>query len=176
MLLRVNDIDEDMVEQNARLVKNLNTECHNQSETCQLLAEIIGDELDESIEIKLPFYTDYGRNIKIGKNVLINFGVSFVSLGGVEIQDDVLIGPGATVISVNHLEDPKHRRDLNLKPVLIKKGAWIGANANILPGVTVGENAIVGAGSIVTKDVADNAIVVGNPAKEVRKIKENEND
>lgn len=89
-----------------------------------------------------------------------------VDLGGITIEDDVLIGPGVYLISVNH----HHRKELELKPVLIKKNAWIGAKATILPGVTVGENAVVAAGAVVTKDVPANTVVAGMPAKVIKKI------
>ena len=93
-----------------------------------------------------------------------------VDLGGITIEDDVLIGPGVYLISVNHQLDPHHRKELELKPVLIKKNAWIGAKATILPGVTVGENAVVVAGAVVTKDVPANTVVAGMPAKVIKKI------
>ena len=93
-----------------------------------------------------------------------------VDLGGITIEDDVLIGPGVYLISVNHQLDPHHLKELELKPVLIKKNAWIGAKATILPGVTVGENAVVAAGAVVTKDVPANTVVAGMPAKVIKKI------
>lgn len=95
----------------------------------------------------------------------------FVDLGGIYLADGTLIGPGAMLITVNHVEDPAHRRDVYAKPVHIEKNAWIGAKAMILSGVTVGENAIVGAGSIVTKDVPANMVVVGSPARVLRRVK-----
>lgn len=91
-----------------------------------------------------------------------------MDLGGVTIDDDVLIGPRVTLISVNHVENPRQRRNLITKSVHIKRHAWLGANVTVLPGVTIGENAIVGAGSVVTKNVPDNTVVVGNPAKKLR--------
>lgn len=95
----------------------------------------------------------------------------FTDLGGITLEDDVLIAPRVSILTVNHPEDPELRRGLILKPVVIKKGAWIGAGATVLPGVTVGENAIVAAGAVVGKDVPPNTIVGGVPAKVIWEIR-----
>lgn len=175
-MLKSTDVNDEIVCQNQRILQDLNTSRHSRTEVRQLVGEITGKEIDESIEIRLPFYTDFGRNIKLGKNIFINSNVMLTDLGGIELEDNVLIGPNTTIVSVNHVENPSYRKDLELRPVLIKKNAWLGANVTVLPGVTIGENVIVGAGTIVTKDVPDNTMVVGNPAREIRKIKENLND
>ena len=91
-------------------------------------------------------------------------------MGGINIGDNVLIGPKVTLVSESHPIDPLQRRSLIGKPIVIKNNAWIGASATILPGITVGENSIVAAGSIVTKNVPDNTIVAGNPAKYLKSI------
>jgi acetyltransferase-like isoleucine patch superfamily enzyme len=135
-----------------------------------MLSDIIGSTIDASTNIFAPFHTNFGRYIHIGKNVFINHGCSFLDLGGITIEDNVLIGPNVNLVSENHPIDPNKRHQLIGKPILIKKNAWIGAAATILPGITIGENSIVGAGSIVTKDVPDNTIVAGNPARFLRKI------
>jgi acetyltransferase-like isoleucine patch superfamily enzyme len=134
------------------------------------LGKIIGSEIDKSTTIFIPFYTNFGKHITIGKNVFINHACSFLDLGGITIEDDVLIGPKVNLITENHPIDPLKRKSLDLHSILIKKNAWIGAGATILPGVTVGENAIVAAGSIVTKSVPSNTIVVGVPAKVTKAI------
>lgn len=164
------EIMQQIISQNQRLLQNLNTQRHCSCEVRQLVSEIIGDPVADTIEIQLPFYSDYGRNIKLGERVFINANVMMVDLDGITIEDDVLIGSGAYLISVNHQLDPHHRKELELKPVLIKKNAWIGAKATILPGVTVGENAVVAAGAVVTKDVPANTVVAGMPAKVIKKI------
>ena len=102
--------------------------------------------------------------------MFINANVMMVDLGGITIENEVLIGPGAYLISVNHKLDPQHRKELELKPVVIKQNAWIGAKATILPGVTVGKNAVVAANAVVTKDVPANTVVAGNPAKIIKKL------
>ena len=158
------DLRRKLIQQNQRLLKNLNTQRHCSCEVRQLVSEIIGQKIAASTEIRLPFYSDYGHNIKLGKRVFINANVMMVDLGGITIENDVLIGPGAYLISVNHKLDPQHRKELELKPVVIKQNAWIGAKATILPGVTVGKNAVV------TKDVPANTVVAGNPAKIIKKL------
>ena len=103
--------------------------------------------------------------------MFINFGCTFLDQGGITIEDGVFIGPGAKILTEGHPEEPELRHTLHTEPVVIRRKAWIGAGAMILPGVTVGENAIVAAGAVVTKDVPDNAIVAGVPAKVLRNIK-----
>ncbi|MDO4814232.1 MAG: DapH/DapD/GlmU-related protein [Gemella sp.] len=151
-------------------INKLNTSVLTDQEKRDLLAEIMGTRLDETTEISLPFRSDFGRNIQIGKEVFINTDVMFTDLGGIKIEDNVLIGPRANLISVNHPSDIGKRRGLILKSVHIKKNAWIGAGAIILPGVTVGENSIVAAGSVVTKNVPANVIIAGNPARIIKEI------
>ena len=158
------DLRRKLIQQNQRLLQNLNTQRHCSCEVRQLVSEIIGQKIAASTEIRLPFYSDYGHNIKLGKRVFINANVMMVDLGGITIENDVLIGPGAYLISVNHKLDPQHRKELELKPVVIKQNAWIGAKATILPGVMVGKNAVV------TKDVPANTVVAGNPAKIIKKL------
>ena len=134
------------------------------------LGKIIGSEIDKSTTIFIPFYTNFGKHIQIGKNVFINHACSFLDLGGITIEDDVLIGPRVNLITENHPIDPLKRKSLDLHSILIKRNAWIGAGATVLPGVTVGENAIVAAGSMVTKSVPSNTIVAGVPAKVIKAI------
>lgn len=135
----------------------------------ELLIQIIEKET-ENLTVFTPIYINNGKNLNIGKNVFINFDCTFLTLGGITIEDDVLIGPKVSLITENHPLDPKHRKGLIGKPILIKKNAWIGANATILPGVTIGENSIVAAGSVVSKNVPDNVIVGGIPAKFIKEI------
>ena len=146
-------------EYNERMVREMNQGYHSADKIRAYLEQITGEKID-----------DYGRHIQFGRNVYLNINVTFVDLGGIFIKDHVLIGPGARLITVNHLTDPKKRRGLWVAPIVIKKNAWIGANATILPGVTVGENAIVAADATVTKDVPANVVVAGTPAKIVKTI------
>lgn len=134
------------------------------------LGELIGQEIDASTTIFPPFHTNLGIQIRIGKNTFINHACSCVDMGGVTIGNNVLIGPRVNLVSENHPVEPSQRGFLIGKPVTICDNVWIGAAATILPGVTVGENAIVGAGSVVTRDVPANTIVAGVPARVIRKI------
>lgn len=160
----------DIQYKNLTLVNQLNTGVFTQEDIRQRLGNIIGDSIDESVNILLPFHKDFGKHIKLGKDIYISMNTVFVDLGGITLEDRVLIGPGAYILSVNHILDPEKRRGLVVKPVLIKENAWIGAKATILPGVTIGKNSIVSADATVTKDVPDNVIVAGTPARVIKEI------
>lgn len=134
------------------------------------LSEIIGTEIDASTIIFVPFYTNFGKFITIGKNVFINHACSFLDMGGITIEDNVLIGPKVNLVTENHPLNPTDRKTLICKPILIKRNAWIGAAATILPGVTIGENSVVAAGAIVNKNVPDNTVVAGVPAKIIKDL------
>jgi acetyltransferase-like isoleucine patch superfamily enzyme len=139
-------------------------------EVRDLLSQITGSEIDESVAIFTPLYINYGRHTRIGKNVFINFDCVFLDLGGITIEDNVLIAPKVSLLTEGHPTTIEDRHSLIPKPILIKKNAWIGANATILQGVTIGENAVVAAGSMVYKDVPDNVVVGGVPAKIIKHI------
>ncbi len=134
------------------------------------LGEIIGTEIDASTIIFAPFYTNFGRFITLGKNVFINHACSFLDMGGITIEDNVLIGPKVNLVTENHPIDPNDRKSLICKPIIIKRNAWIGAAATILPGVSIGENSIVAAGAVVNVDVPANTMVGGVPAKFIKTI------
>lgn len=138
-------------------------------EILKILSEIVGEEL-ENVTVFTPIYINYGKHLNIGKNVFINFDCTFLTLGGITIEDDVLIGPKVSLITENHPLTPQHRKGLIGKSIHIKKNAWIGASATILPGVTIGENAVVAAGAVVSKDVPDNVLAGGIPAKIIKTI------
>lgn len=158
------------IESTRRLVGELNTGYHSPDEVRALLERIWGQPLDVSVRMFPPFYTAFGKLTRVGREVFINFGCTFLDQGGITIEDGVFIGPGAKIVTEGHPEEPAIRHSLQTRPVVIRRNAWIGAGAIILPGVTVGENAIVAAGAVVTKDVVDNAIVGGVPAKFIRNI------
>ncbi|MHC9533518.1 sugar O-acetyltransferase [Dellaglioa sp. L3N] len=155
---------------NEKNVAELNTGYHEESEIKAIFSQIIGEKVDDSFTVLPPFYTDFGKHISVGKDVFINRETMFTDLGGITLEDHVLIGPKASLITVNHPIDPLKRRGLEVSPILIKENAWVGAGATILPGVTIGKNAIVAASATVTKDVPDNVIVAGIPAKIIKKI------
>lgn len=170
-----NDAEMHRLREESFAVKKLLIEMNSSSdsdEITKLLSEILNQEV-QNVAVFTPLYINYGKNINIGKNVFINFDCTFLALGGITIEDDVLIGPKVSLITENHPLNPKLRKGLIGKPIHIKKNAWIGANATILPGVTIGENAVIAAGAVVSKDVPDNVVVGGIPAK-IIKIIENE--
>ena len=122
------------------------------------LSDIIGQQIDESTTIFTPFHTNFGRHIQIGKNVFINHDCTFLDLGGILIEDDVLIAPKVSIITENHPVNPKERKILDLRSVKISRNVWIGASATILPGITIGENSVIAAGSVVTKDALSSPL------------------
>lgn len=150
------------------LCAKINTMSPYDVETRKLVEELFENKLPKSSNILAPMQIDYGHQVNIGNNVFINHSICMSAAAGIEIEDNVQIAPQVTILTVNH--DLKNKIIVKCKPVRIKKGAWIGARAIILPGVIIGENAVVGAGSIVTKDVPDNAVVVGNPAKIIKYV------
>lgn len=135
-----------------------------------LLSEITATEIHESVTVFTPLHINYGKHTKIGKKVFINFDCVFLDLGGITIEDHVQIAPKVSLLTESHPLDPSERQSLIPKPIHIKKNAWIGANATILQGVTIGENAVVAAGSVVINDVPDNVVVGGIPAKVIKHI------
>lgn len=142
-----------------------------QTEECnELIKELFGDNLGENTMINPPIFVNLANNVKIGNNVVLMNGFQCMSAGGLVIEDDTKIALNCTIATNNH--DFYDRAVLTCKPVHIKKNVWIGVNTTILPGVTIGKNSIVGACSVVTKDVPDNTIVVGNPARVIKYLDE----
>jgi acetyltransferase-like isoleucine patch superfamily enzyme len=136
-----------------------------------LFSQLIGKKVDESFLLIPPFYTAGGDEIRVGHNVFVNQNCTFYDLGGIDIADDVMIGPNVNIITAGHPLDPLQRRTATIgKPIVIERNVWIAAGATIVGGVTVGENAVVAAGSVVTRDVPQNTLVGGNPARIIRSI------
>ena len=128
-------------------------------------------KVDDSFLLAPPFYTIGGPDISVGRNVFVNQNCTFYDLGGLYIADDVMIGPNVSIITSGHPIDPSQRRaSVVAKPIVIERNVWIAAGATIIGGVTVGENSVVAAGSVVTKNVPPNTLVGGNPAKIIRSI------
>ncbi|MBO0358031.1 sugar O-acetyltransferase [Hymenobacter sp. BT186] len=136
----------------------------------RVFSELINKPVDATFFLIPPFYTDFGHNIQLGRNVFVNHACTFMDRGGITLEDNVLIGPKVNLITSNHPTEPGQRRSTISKPIVVKQGAWLGANVTVMPGVTIGENAIVGAGAVVTKDVAANTIVAGVPARVVKQL------
>jgi acetyltransferase-like isoleucine patch superfamily enzyme len=135
-----------------------------------VFSELIGKKVDDTFFVIPPFYSDFGENINVGKNVFVNHACTFMDRGGITLEDNVLIGPKVNLITTNHPLQPSERRATISHPIVIKKNAWIGAAATIMPGVTIGENSVVAAGAVVTRDVPPNTIVGGIPAKIIKKL------
>ncbi len=140
----------------------------------ELFSKLTGQKVDDSFGIFPPFNADYGQNIKVGKNVFINSGCCFQDQGGIEIGDNVLIGQQVVVATLNHDLNPQKRANMLPAPVKIGNGVWVGAHATILPGVTIGDGAVIAAGAVVTKDVPANTVVGGVPAKIIKTIRESD--
>ncbi len=140
------------------------------AEVRDLLSQITGSKIDKSVDVFTPLYINYGKHTKIGKNVFINFDCTFLDLGGITIEDNVLIAPKVSLLSEGHPVSPENRHSLVVGHIHIKKNAWIGAGATVLQGVTIGENSIVAAGAVVSTNVPDNTIAGGIPAKVIKEI------
>lgn len=160
-------------EKSRALVAELNGSYHTPDEICALLSELWGQDAS-GVRMFPPFYTAFGKLTKVGQEVFINFGCTFLDQGGITIEDGVFIAPDVKILTEGHPEEPALRHTLVVKPVHIGRNVWIGAGASILPGVTIGENAIVAAGAVVTRDVEPNMIVGGVPARPIRPIKQEE--
>ena len=138
-----------------------------------LFSELIGRQVDETFLLIPPFYTAGGSEIRIGRNVFVNQNCTFYDLGGLDIGDDVMIGPNVSLITAGHPLEPSQRRRATVgKPIVVERNVWIAAGATVIGGVTIGENSVVAAGSVVTQDVPANSLVGGNPARIIRSIAE----
>ena len=138
-----------------------------------LFSDLIGKAVDAGFALIPPFYATGGSNLRVGRNVFINQNCTVYDLGGVDIADDVMIGPNVSIITSGHPIEPSQRRAAVVaKPIVIESNVWIAAGVIIIGGVTVGENSVVAAGSVVTQDVPPNTLVGGNPAKVIRSIAE----
>lgn len=153
-----------------RITARLNNTYHIPEEVRALFAELTGKPVDESFMMFPPFYTDCGLNISVGKGVFINACCNFQDQGGITIGDGSLIGHKAVLATLNHGLAAHDRGTLYPAPIRIGKNVWVGASATILPGVTIGDNAVIAAGAVVTKDVAPDTIVGGVPARVLRTV------
>ena len=135
-----------------------------------LFAELTGREIDKSFLLIPPFYTAGGEEIRVGRNVFVNQNCTFYDLGGLDIGDEVMIGPNVQLITAGHPLDPAMRKTTIGKPIVIERNVWIAAGATVIGGVTIGENSVVAAGSVVTRDVPANTLVAGNPARVIRTV------
>jgi acetyltransferase-like isoleucine patch superfamily enzyme len=172
-IIPANDFEIFKLREASYATKKLLVQLNNSSDPAEiraLLSQITESDIDDSVAIFTPLHINYGKHTRIGKNVFINFDCVFLDLGGITIEDNVLIAPKVSLLSEGHPINPGDRQSLVPGHIHIKENAWIGAGATILPGVTVGENAVVAAGAVVSKDVPDNTVVGGIPAKIIKTI------
>lgn len=153
-----------------RLTTEINSSYHTPEKLRQLVSELIGKPVADSFGMFTPFFTDCGLNISIGERTFINMGCTFQDWGGIEIGNDCLIGHNCTICTVNHSVAPETRGDIVCRPVKIGDKVWIGANVTLLPGVCIGEGAIIAAGAVVNKNVEPFTIVGGVPAKFIKNV------
>ena len=153
-----------------QITSEINNKYNTPEQIVELFSKLTGTQVDKSFRCFPPFYTDCGKNIKIGKNVFINACCRFQDQGGIEIGDGSLIGHNTTIATLNHDFNPDKRANLHPSPVKIGKNVWIGSDSTILPGVEIGDCAVIGAGSVVTKNVPANSIAVGSPARVIKQI------
>jgi len=137
----------------------------------KLLEQLLG-AIGEDTEIRPPLYVDYGTHLRIGARCFANFGLVALDVAAITIGDDVQIGPNVQLLTPTHPVEPEPRREKweAAQPIVIGDNVWLGGGAIVLPGVTIGENTVVGAGSVVTRDLPANVVAVGNPARVVRTL------
>ena len=164
----------ELFQEAVRIGMELNTMYHTPEELREIMGRLIGKQVDHSFRMFPPFYTDFGKNIAIGKDVFINSGCHFQDQGGIEIGDGALIGHNVVLATINHDLNPKENRKNHYAPIKIGSHVWIGSNATILPGVTIGDYAVVAAGAVVTRDVPAMTVVGGVPARVLKTIQEEE--
>ena len=164
----------ELFQEAVRIGMELNTKYHTPEELREIMGRLIGKQVDRSFRMFPPFYTDFGKNITIGKDVFINSGCHFQDQGGIEIGDGALIGHNVVLATINHDLNPKGNRKNHYAPIRIGAHVWIGSNATILPGVTIGDWAVVAAGAVVIQDVPAMTVVGGVPAKVLKVIQEEE--
>lgn len=160
----------EMNDEARRITAELNNAYHSMDEIRELFSQLSGKPVNPTLRIFPPLYTDFGKNIQVGKNVFINGGCHFQDQGGITLGDDCLIGHNVVFATLNHFIEPSERASLRPAPIVLGKKVWVGSSSTILQGVTIGDNAIIAAGSVVTKDVPANAIVGGVPARLIRYI------
>ena len=153
-----------------RIGMELNNQYHTPEEIREIMGRLTGRKMDDSFRMFPPFYTDFGKNITIGKDVFINSGCHFQDQGGITIGDGSLIGHNVVLATINHDLSPLKNRENHYAPIVIEDHVWVGSNATILQGVTIGRWSVVAAGAVVTKDVLPFTVVGGVPAKVIRRI------
>lgn len=153
-----------------KITCRLNNSYHDMDEIREIMSELFGYKVPSTFRVFPPFYTDFGKNIKVGENVFFNACCNFQDQGGITIGDGCLIGHNVVFATLNHVLDPSKRQICVPAPIILGKNVWIGSNSTILPGVTIGDNAVVAAGAVVSKDVPADTIVGGVPARVIKRL------
>ena len=161
---------DEMSNEARRVTFRLNAAYHTPDEVRGLLSELFGYEVPQSLRVFPPLYADFGKNITVGEDVFINACCHFQDHGGVMIGDGCQIGHNVVFATLNHGLAPEERKSTYPAPIVLGRNVWVGSNATILQGVTIGDNAVVAAGAVVTKDVAANTVVGGVPARFIKNI------
>lgn len=165
----------EMSDEARRVTFRLNTAYHSQEEVRELLSNLFGYKVPQSLRVFPPLYADFGKNITVGENVFINACCHFQDHGGVSIGDGCQIGHNVVFATLNHGMSPEDHSTTYPTPIVLGKNVWVGSNSTILQGVTIEDNAIVAAGAVVTKDVSENTVIGGVPAKVIKQITDIEN-
>lgn len=160
------------------LTERLNRIAYDDREAIrQAWIELTGSAVDEAFHLIPPLYCDHGLNIRVGRNVFINQACMLNDIGGIEIGDDVMLSPRVSLLTAGHpLDRGRRRRQIVAAPIAIERNVWLGAGATVLQGVTIGSDAVVAAGAIVTRDVPPRTLVAGVPAQVLRQIDADEDD
>lgn len=153
-----------------KITFRLNSAYHTPEEIRDILSELFGKTVPSTLRVFPPFYTDFGKNIEVGEDVFINACCHFQDHGGVRIGDGCQIGHNVVFATLNHFLEPEKRKMTHSAPIVLGKNVWVGSNATILQGVTIGDNAVIGAGAVVTGDIPANTVAVGVPAKVIKHI------
>ncbi|WP_434992182.1 DapH/DapD/GlmU-related protein [Arthrobacter sp. Ld5] len=168
----LHEVMHDVSREALRITGALNGGYREPARVRQLMSQLIGRPVDDSVTVFPPFYSDFGKNIILGERIFIKAGCKLQDQGGITIGDDCLIGHNVVMATLNHDLHPNKRADMHPAPIVIGRNVWVGSNATLLPGITIGDNAVIAAAAVVTKDVPANAVVVGSPARVARMIQD----
>ncbi|WP_320019047.1 sugar O-acetyltransferase [Labilibaculum manganireducens] len=180
-----NEENQSLIHKARKLTKSYNSTESTDAENRKNILRGLFGKLGDNVNIDTPFYCDYGKHIFVGSNVIININCTFVDCNKIEIGNNVLIASNVQIYTATHSTDVNERLVTDWDPgtelpffrtyalpVKIEDNVWIGGGVIILPGVTIGKNSVIGAGSVVTKSIPENCVAVGNPCKIIRKINE----
>ncbi|MCU1355160.1 MAG: hexapeptide repeat-containing transferase [Acidimicrobiales bacterium] len=162
------------IQRGIRLTERLNATPYEDADAIRAAwSELTGQPVDPTFSLIPPIHVQHGLNTRLGRNVFINQGCTLMDIGGIDIGDDVMIGPNVSLITAGHPLEPSLRRTgITAAPISVERNVWIGAGAIVLQGVTVGEDAVVGAGAVISRDVPPATLVAGAPARIVRRLDE----